>query len=348
MAHRLRIAFSMLTVLLVVLASMPGRAESASVARRAAALVGNVGRASGAIYGATTSTGLSLDALKIIQGPTPGSYLGVFDYFGSNEYYVTRLAFSDDLSSWSPGPVLNWRASMPTIAQAGSGYLVAFEIADARGRSQIEVEYFPDFGELLSAEPSRVVLLHRHLSASNEGTPSFHSIDLRDGIRDSVIQIGFHYNTGADEKSGADVDRNGVGTLVNFSRWSERKNNSLNRALEAKGVHGSIGARTGIDFDGIRIQLVEGQRVQGRWDSWRIYAYEPSVGIVAPVRISTPRGSDLSVGVPRASIVPSTSGSPLLVLTAFVYQEGSPADAQGELLWWVPIQERADLMVFLT
>lgn len=330
MARSARYLFA-LAIALVPLA-LPSAAQAASTAQVAASLVGDVARADGALYQATTSNGgVSLDALKVIQGPVPGTYVGVFHVAQpSGGLFSVRLALSDNLRSWAGGPVLSWRASMPTIAAVpGGGYLVAFELADARGRSQIALEYFRSFSDLLVAKPARVVDLHRGLSATNEGTPSFHSIKLGSGIAHSRVVLGLHYN------SGDGVDRNGVGVLTDFSRWSERPNAALNRALEADGVRGSIGARTGLRLDDTRVQLIEGQTVPDSWNTWRIYAYEPANHVVSKVMLATPYGSSFSVGVPRASTVRSASGQSLLVLSAFVYQQGSPQKLDGELVWWI-------------
>jgi hypothetical protein len=220
---------------------------------------------------------------------------------------------------------------MPTIIAVGVGYLLAFESASRNGTSQIEVVHYASYSSLMAAHPDRTKTLPRHLSTSNEGTPSFHAVDYWDGVNDSRIVIGFHYNTGDG------VDRNGIGLFTDFSRWIERSNVKLNHAIEKAGVRGSIGARNSVTLNGARYQLVEGQRVKGQWKAWRIFLYEPAVDVVARIRMSTTHGSHLSVGVPRASILTDASGQSLLVLSAFVYRQGSPRATHGELIWWRPL-----------
>jgi hypothetical protein len=312
--------------------ALGAQVAAASSPKRLVNLIENVDSAAGVVYGAHATNGLSLDALTVIAAPTPGRYLGVFDTIGPGNLFVTRLATSDDLRTWQAGVVLSMHGSMPTITEVDGAYLLAFESATPNGDSQIAVERFGSLASLEAGRPDAADLLARHLSAVNEGTPSFDSVDLSGGLRHSRIVIGFHYNTGDG------VDRNGIGVLSDFSVWTEARNVTLNKAMQANGVHGSIGERDAVALDGASVEVVEGQQQKYNWSSWGLYAYEPSTGAVTPLSISTPRGSGLSIGVGRAAIVKSASGHRLLVVSAYVYSQGSPAGTAGEIVWWRPVQ----------
>ena len=307
-----------------------GAQSTKSLQHAIAGVIGNLGSASGVVYDAHTTDGLELDALKVIQGPQPGNYLGVFDTIGPHNLFVTRLAWSDHLGVWRSGPILSMHASMPTILYAAGGYLVAFETEVPNGDSQIEVEHFASLATLMVGHPDRATVLPRRLSAHNEGTPSIEAARLTHGLADSVIVIGFHYDT----RRG--VDRNGVGVLRGFSSWTERPNVELNGVLEADGVKGNIGDRDAVTIEGMAVQLVGGQSKRGNWSTWRLYAYSPALRNAVKVPISGPSGTNLSIGVARSSIVRDAAGTRTLVLTAFVYQQGSPPAARGELVWWRP------------
>ena len=283
-------------------------------------LIGDLNTASGVVYNARSVEGLPLDALKVIQAPRPGRYLGVFDSVGPGNSFVTRLAVSDHLAYWHAGPILSLHGSMPTITYVDGGYLVAFELAAPNGDSQIELEHFAGLRQLMAARPDREIALPRILSRYNEGTPTIESVELHGRLASSRIAIGFHYNVGHG------VDRNGIGLLVNFAVWTERPNVELDAAIEHTGVHGSIGDRDAVKIDGVPLELVGGQQDKHDWSSWGLYA--------VPVPVTTPRGSGLSIGVIRCTIVRDAHGTRILVMSAFVYQEGSPPGTPGELVWW--------------
>ena len=327
------------TVLAMAVVACLAAAPSAAVAQSAGAkpqaearMITDLRSATGLAYDLRTTTGSELDALNLINGPRPGTYVGVYHSPEADGYFRVSVATSTNLVSWTSVALLSRSASMPTIAADGEGgYLVAFEAAEPAGRSEIEVEHFSNYRLLLAGRQDRRMLLPRRLSATNEGTPSFMSVRLRGGLGDSDIVVGFHYN------AGAGVDRNGIGVLSDFRRWSERTNGPLNHALEAAGVQGSIGGRTQVTIGSDTIELVGAQATPGTWDSWQIYAYDPRTGRGESLRMTLPSGAPLSVELPELSIVTNASGVEELVATAFVHRQGSARVAHGEMLWWRPL-----------
>jgi hypothetical protein len=287
--------------------------------------------ATGYRYGAHDNLGNTLDTLKVIPSPSAG-YLGVYHTL-SGGVFVTKLAQSADLLTWTHVVDLDSHASQPTIAAlSDGGFLVAYEKdAGCTGTGPngncLAFRHYASLATLLAGGYDTSFQAPRTLSNCAEGTPNIYGSDLAPDIYHSTIDVGFHFFRNCD------VDRQARGTLRNFSSWTATVAGGLNQALEAFQPRGNIGDRDNVRFGGGSYNLHEVQFVKGDFGSWRVYLYDWSTGLASPLAIHTHRGSTAFANPTITSLL-SPAGRPALVTTLFVPSQGAAPGEGGELIYY--------------
>ena len=185
-------------------------------------------------YGTTDNLGESMDVLDPIGDPA-GGYLSVYHTaFGPSAWeFRVSLAQSADLIHWTrivvPDPL---GASMPTLRSVPGtgGFLLAYEKKIPHVGNIVRLRYYRSLGELQAGRFAAQRDLPQTFSRYNDGTPTILSITWHHSLGRSVIHIGFHYETEARGRRGP--DREAIGTLVNFRRWTARTEKPLDAALD--------------------------------------------------------------------------------------------------------------------
>lgn len=314
--------------------------DARSERRELIELIGDVPAAT-ARYDIRDDLGRSMDTLKVIESGD-GGYLAVY-HVGTGHGYAVHLAASTDLVTWRHWTLLDEPASQPTIASTpDGGYLVVVEAGGAGRPAWLRFMYYPDLGRLLGAEPARVFDAPHTVTPPNrlaEGTPNVYQVRFEPDIDNSTIVTGFHYQRAIPLLRRGDVDRQALGTLVNFQDWSTRREPRLDTAVKAWHVAGNIGGRDQLVWRGHPYTLVEGQFRRRRWQSWRIYLYDPAVGAAFPVPVRT-HGGSAAFANPAAAVLTAPSGAPALLITLYLFHAGAAPGEGGPLLYY---REIADL-----
>lgn len=282
-------------------------------------------------YGARDDQGNSLDTLKVVSSPG-GGYLGVYHVLAGG-IFVTKLARSTDLITWTHVLDLAAHASQPTIAQlSDGGFLVAFEqdsgcTGTGPNGNCLAFRHYPSLAGLLAGAADRSFQAPRTLSNCAEGTPNVYSADLHPDIAHSTIDIGFHYFRNCD------VDRQARGTLSDFASWSAHVDSGLNGALEAFHPGGNIGDRDYLGLAGGGYNIHEVQFTKGDFGSWRAFLYDWGTGLAAQLAIHTHHGSTAFANPTFTSLL-SPSGRPALLVTLFIPAQGAAPTEGGELVYY--------------
>lgn len=274
-------------------------------------------------YDAKDDAGFNLEGLKVVATRTAGAprYVGVYHH-RTVAGFVTAVAVSDDLMTWSRRATLGTQASQPTIRRlAGGSYLLAWE---QEPRNHVRVLHAPDLDALLRGRFDARFDAPLTLAETAEGTPDIRSVRMGTGPGDSRVELGLHYYRDRD------VDRQATATLTDFRTWTARRRPALDAALERHGLRGNLGDRDTFGLDGARYEIVEGQRRKDDWSSWRTYLRHDATGALVALRI---RGRDgqTALGNPTVSILPGPRGGTVLFRSAFAFGESAPRGA-GELL----------------
>jgi hypothetical protein len=293
-------------------------------------LISDVTAASAAVYGARDDAGHAMDTVKVVADGA-GGYLGIY-HTGTGHGFDVHLATSGDLVTWRHRVRLETQASQPTIAAVpGGGFLTAVE-AGGHGRpAWLRLRRYPDLDRLLSGEADATfdaphTLAPRHRLA--EGTPNIYRVT----PAASTVDIGFHYLRRR-FPLWFGVDRQARGTLVDFRRWSTRREPDLDAAVAAQGVAGNIGGRDYFTWRGRPYSLIEGQLRPRRWETWRVFLYDWSARTAYPVPIRTAAGS-VSFGNPTLTVLTAPSGRPAIVVTAYLFPAGAAPGEAGPLLYY--------------
>jgi hypothetical protein len=277
--------------------------------------------------------GNSMDSLKVIQD-SYGGYIGIY-HTSVGGVYRTMVATSSDLMTWHSRTVVDEHASQPTIeVMPDTSYLVVEE-ADSNGltkpaKTWLRFVLFPTRAALLADQPSRTFDAPHTLVGNvggAEGTPSVDWVAMHPDLAHSVIRVGFHYFMNAS------IDREAVGTLVNFSSWMAQPDQALNNALTKAGLVGDFGERDSFVYGNTVYEMVEAQAVPGgRWDA---YLYSPATGQVRPLQVKTPAGSS-EFANPHVTMVRGPTGASDLLTTLFLPQRGAKGNEAGELIYYAP------------
>jgi hypothetical protein len=299
-------------------------------------LVQDVPSATAYRYSARDDRGYSLDGLKIIDNPQ-GGYLGVYHLHVGGVYYV-KVGTSPDLINWRTRTVLASHGSQPTITRlSGDSFLVAYESdvgcigagakLDAPNGRCLGFLHYPSVTALLTRKADRSVQVKRTLSRCAEGTPNIYAAHLSPDLDHSTIRVGLHYFRECR------VDRQALGTLVNFAYWSTDVPQPPNATVQALGAVGNIGDRDAIGFvDGFTYRLIEGQLVSGDFSSWRTFLYSRAFG-AKQLSIRTHRGSTAFAN-PTATWVRAPGGGVAIVFTQFIPLSGAAPGEAGELIYY--------------
>jgi hypothetical protein len=276
-------------------------------------------------YGTRDDRGVSMDTLKIIENAA-GGYLGVHHDF-TGDHFEVHLATSTDLLTWRHHTVLDHPASQPTIASTpDGGFLLAAEAGGGGGPAWLRFQYYVDLDRLMRADPDRVFDAPHTLVPPDtwaEGTPTVYSVT----AGAAEIDVAFHYF-----RDGR-VDRQARGMLRGFRDWTTRREPRVDAAIERWGVRGNIGDRDHLTFEGIDVDLIEGQLRPQRWDTWRLFLYDSARGTARPLRVRTHRGSR-SFGNPTITALTAPSGASALVMTLFLFPEGAARGEGGQLVYF--------------
>jgi acid phosphatase type 7 len=271
-----------------------------------------------------------MDGLKVLAGPS-GGYLGVYHFPDAHEF-VTAVATSGDLRHWTYQHDLSQHASQPTIsATPDGGYVVAFE-ADNHSLSDrpsrwLRFLHYSSLHTLLSGTADRAYDARHTLGGSvagAEGTPSLEGVQLTGNIDNSVVRVRFHFLTNG-------TDREAQGTLTNFRTWTTSRDRTLDAALLRAGASGKHGGRDRLDYRGRPFLFVEGYDLHAR--RWHIYLYDLTTHTARALPIKTAKGSR-SFANPSVTALLLPSGTPTLVVAAFLPRAGAASGEIGELVYY--------------
>ena len=278
--------------------------------------------------------GRSLDALDVIAAPpaqdVPGRYIGVHHTFLDGRF-VTQLATSDDLTTWTHRADLDAHASQPTLATLpDGGFVLAFErdTPDAQyiSRSHIVVRHYAGWAALAAGAFDRQAELPRTLAPTAEGTPAL-TVNSWNGPDSSQIAISFHY------LENIDVDRQATGVLTNFDprSWAPQPDTAANSLFVGLGTRGNLGDRAELLFEGRRFQVVEAQSVKADFSTWRWYLHDRERNEARLLALRAPAGS-YAMGNPTVRLLPGPVGQPLLFFSGFAFSEGAGPDEAGQFI----------------
>lgn len=300
-------------------------------------LIGLIGDVPAATYryGIRDDLGRTMDTLKVIESQA-GGYLAVY-HVGTGHGYEVHLATSTDLLNWKHQALLDDPASQPTIASTpDGGFLVVVEAGGDGHPAWLRFKYYPSLERLLVADATRVFDAPHTVTPPGrlaEGTPNVYQVTFEPDIDHSTIVAGFHYLRAFPLLRRGDVDRQALGNLVNFQHWTTQREPQLDAALKAWKVSGNIGGREHLTWRGHPYTLIEGQFTKHRWESWRIYLYDPAAGAAYPVPIHTHGGSGAFAN-PTATILTAPSGAPALLVTLYLFSDGAAPGEAGPLLYY--------------
>ena len=290
-------------------------------------------------------TGAPMEVLDPVADPR-GGYLGVYHTSAAGHAaadargYELVLAHSDDLLHWRRLRVLDGGgASMGTLqpVPGGNGFLLAYEKAPAQTGHFIRVCYYAQPSALQAGRASACRALPRTLSALNEGTPSLLSIRWNGGLDRSVIELAFHYELTAGQGAGA--DREALGVLTGFRRFSALPDQTVDAALTRAGFAGSHGDQRQFAYGGQTWSVYEANTTASGFASWFSVLYAPSSRAVYPLAFRTTDGVlPRSFGNPVVEVLPAPGGhGRVLAMTLFVFSAGPAARLAGELIFYRPL-----------
>jgi hypothetical protein len=298
-------------------------------------LLQDVTHADGYRYRTVDDQNVPMHTVKIIHNPK-GGYLGVYHH-SVHRILQVRLAVSADLLNWHYVTTLETNASQPTIAALpDGGFVLAYEkntnetFYDRNFRgSCLALRYYANINNLLKGSSNQSISLKRTLSFSNEGTPNIYNFVLHPDIQHSVIVIGFHYLAHYPDL----VDRQGIGSLQNFSFWETEENANLNTLFTREGsINGNIGDRDSFSYQGKDYTIIEAQYTKNDFGSWRPYLYDRTLNTITLLNLRTSKGSK-SFGNPTYTEVRLPDGRLGFVTTEFVFGEASHGES-GELIYY--------------
>ncbi|MEA2195254.1 MAG: hypothetical protein QOG42_1688 [Solirubrobacteraceae bacterium] len=286
---------------------------------------------------ARNDLGNSLDALDVIAAPpgqgAPGRYIGVHHSLVGNNpgVFVTKVATSDDLTTWTQRGDLASHASQPTLAALpDGGFVLAFErdTPDPKWVSvnNLAVRHYASWAALVAGSFDREVDLPRTLAPTAEGTPA---LDVRswNGPDASQIAITFHYF------ENIDVDRQATGVLTNFSAagWAPQADAALNTLFAELGTRGNLGDRADLLFEGHPFAVFEAQSIKSDFGTWRWFLYDRERAEARRIALRLPGGS-YALGNPTVRALTGPAGQPLLLFSGYVFSQGAGAGEAGQFI----------------
>jgi hypothetical protein len=302
------------------------KAACAAAREQLLSLMANARGATGASYENRDPSGFTTDTIKIIQ--IPQGYLGVYHVSPDGVNFSVRLGFSSNLVHWYYVTTLATGASQPTISALPSGaFLVAYEKDDPGGLAHLEFRDYPSIDAIATGAYDAQFDAPRTLSRIGEGTPNIRSVTTNGSLLSSTIHVGFHYY---DKALGR--DREGLGTLTDFTRWDTQVNTALDNAFHPM-PGGEIGGRDYLSFKGCPFTVVEAQSVLGNWGSWHVYLYDETSSTMTQVPVRTIGGST-SLGNPKVAVITDPNGKPALVVSYFIFAQNVAPGEAGPLVFY--------------
>jgi hypothetical protein len=278
---------------------------------------------SNAQYGLRDSAGNAMDTMKVIATSGAPAYIAIYHSCATSPCHVL-LASSGDLRAWTYRATLQTDGSQPTIKRlTDRSYLVAYEAVPAH----LAVVWYSSLSNLLAGAAGRRFDVPDSLGTC-QGTPNIYSPVSYTGLSHSKFHIGFHW-------SKCDNDREGTGTLTNFTTWSASSSTWLDTALDNAGAAGKHGDRDAVWHGGQLYDIVEGNTVASPYDAtnWRLYAYGFTEGGAVQIPVHTANGS-VAFANPTVTALTGPGGIRDLVISLFIPAQGT--GEAGELLYTVP------------
>jgi hypothetical protein len=283
---------------------------------------------------ATDDVGSSLDALDVIAAPpgrgVPGRYVGVHHTLVGG-IFSTKLATSNNLTTWTHRADLDTHASQPTIAALpDGGFVLALErdTPDAQyvSRSNLVLRHYASWAALAAGSFDREASLPRTLAATAEGTPGL-KVTSWNGPDASQIAVTFHY------LKNISVDRQAAGVLTNFSAvgWAPQPDAAANSLFIGLGTRGNLGDRADLLYEGHPFAVFEAQSVKADFATWRWYLYDRERDEARRLAIRGLAGS-YALGNPTVRTLTGPAGQPLILISGFAFSEGAGAGEAGQFI----------------
>lgn len=293
--------------------------SSAAARAELRGLIEDVTAATAFRYRETDDTGRGMDTAKIIWIPEAHVFGAVYHNWSDTDLaFHVQLATSTDLMSWTWRQELASRASQPTIAPASDGgYVVAWE--QEPDPIHLAIAYYATWDDLQAGNATRRIDPPVTTPACGEGTPSI------EAASSTRVDLAFHYHMDCER------DREAGGT-TDWRTWHATTRPAVDEALAHAGVAGHMGDRDAIDFRGHHLVLIEGQLVLDDFSTWRTFLYDPSTGIAEKLNFRTHAGS-VTFSNPTITQI-EINGRAAIVVTLFIFSEGSAGFEDGELIYY--------------
>lgn len=276
----------------------------------------------------------SLDALDVIAAPpgqgVPGRYIGVHHTLIGGQF-VTKVATSDDLTTWTHRADLDTHASQPTLAALPDG---GFVLAVERDRphdqyvsaSNLVLRHYATWAALAAGTFDREVDLPRSLAPTAEGTPAL-EVRSWNGPENSQIAITFHYF------KNIVVDRQAAGVLTNFdaASWAPQPDAAVNGLFVGLGTRGNLGDRADLLFEGHPFAVLEAQSIKANFGAWRWYLYDRERNEARLLALHAPAGS-YALGNPTVRALLGPTGQPLLLFSGYAFFQGAGPGEAGQFI----------------
>ena len=286
------------------------------------------------VAGARDNAGTSLAGLDVIEAPplagVPGRYIGVYHALAGS-VFVTKLATSDNLETWTYRGDIDVHATQATLAALpDGGFVVAFERDTPDpvyvSRSNLALRHYASWPALAAGAFDRHLDLPRTLAQTAEGTPAI-DVARWNGPDDSQIAITFHY------LKNIAVDRQASGVLENFAAagWAPQAATAFNELFIRLGTRGNLGDRAELRFENHAFAVVEAQSVKASFGTWRVYLYDRERNEARLLALRLPAGS-WAIGNPTVRALTGPDGLPALLFSGFVFGEGAGAGEAGQFI----------------
>jgi hypothetical protein len=284
------------------------------------------------VAGARDDLGTSLDGLDVIAAPAgvPARYLGVYHALAGG-IFVTKLATSDDLVTWTHHADLGTHLSQGTLEPLpDGGFLLGLErdTPDVQyvSKSNLVVRHYADWPALAAGTFDREVDLPRTLAATAEGTPTL-VVSRWNGVDDSELAIRFHY------LKNIDVDRQASGVLTNLSAagWAPQPDLTVNNTFIGLRTRGNLGDRADVRFEQHDFAVLEAQSIKADFGTWRWFLYDRERNEARLLALRAPAGS-YALGNPTVRQLADPAGNAVLLISGYAFFQGAGPGEAGQFI----------------
>lgn len=284
------------------------------------------------VAAARDNLGTSLDGLDVIAAPAgvPARYVGVYHALVGG-VFVTRLATSDDLTTWTHRADLGTHLSQATLEPLpDGGFLLGLErdTPDVQyiSKSNLVVRHYASWSQLAAGTFDREVDLPRTLAATAEGTPSLEVTSWTD-VDTSKIAIRFHY------LKNIDVDRQASGVLTNLAAagWAPQPDATVNNMFISLRTRGNLGDRADVDFEGHEFAVLEAQSIKADFGTWRWFLYDRERNEARLLALRAPAGS-YALGNPTVRKLTDPGGQAVLFISGYAFFQGAGPGEAGQFI----------------